>query len=118
MIVIPGIEVNGKIEPQRQLTAQEKSQIIAVWFYNNEYTYYVIGEEQYARDKEIAVFEYMANDLRSGNPLRLSNQQLILSLQDQYPDNFIEVYMDTVHPQVDIFNSPPIPPELVEQAPE
>jgi hypothetical protein len=104
MIIIPSIlTAAGDIEPERPLTPEERSTVIALWYFNNAYRYFQVGEEAEVAAREEAL-RLVLNDTRStGNAQWDENIALLAQLQAQYGDEYLEQYIALQHPNADIF---------------
>lgn len=103
MITINAIDVDGKLEPERALTPEEKAIVIAMWFFDNVYHYYVYGEEDLVSQRDEAL-GIVANDIKYTNPQYFSNISFLNTMIQQYPDEYLEQYIAIKYPDLEIFD--------------
>jgi len=104
MITVESVVNNGKNEPERLLTPEEKSTVIAMWYFNGAYRYYQIGEEAEVAAREEALRLVLSDTRSLGNAQWDENIALLAQLQAQYGDEYLEQYIALQHPDSNIFN--------------
>lgn len=102
MILIDAIVTDGNMAPLRELTPEERSTVIGMWFFNNTYRYYQEEDRAELQAREEAQ-RLIDADILSAQ-LRASSLSLITQLMQQDPENYMENYIGTRYPDQDIFN--------------
>ena len=99
MILIDAITSGDTTYPERALTPTERATVIGMWFFNDTYRYFQVGDEAELAARQEAQ-RLIDLDIASDSQQTVA---LIVTLMTQDPENYMENYIESEHPGEEIF---------------